>query len=233
MRTPGDPRTYRVTLKDPSGQIDLNTSEPEVLQRLLIGAGADAQRAETIVDQLLDWRDEDDFTRPRGAEQDDHGVRGVVCRNAPFQAREELLYLPAMTPEVFARVRDDITTAGTGTIHAGSASRAVLMALPGMTPDSADAVIRLREQQALTEEALDRAIPLSARVARSMLRAAPSNVVRIRVDAVGDATLSFEGLAVVDEEGVRALGLRPSYPPRAVSSGAPLSTPAPTPPRLA
>lgn len=206
---PGDPRSYRVSFKDPAGQIDLNDASAEVLERLLLEHRVEPQQARAIVDQVSDWRDDDDFVRPLGAEQSEYGPRGVACRNAPLRAREELLYLPAMTPEIFARIRDDLTTGSNGAVHAGSASREVLASLPGMTPVFADEIIRLRATKTLTEEDLDAIVPIAAREARAALRAAPSNVVRIRVEAVGDSVLVYEGLAILDENGVRAMGLRP------------------------
>jgi len=205
----GDLRTYRVSLKDPAGQIDLNDASPETLERLLTEHSVEQQQARAIVDQIVDWRDDDDFVRPAGAEQSVYSARGVACRNAPFRAREELLYLPAMTPDVFERIRDDLTTGSNGSIHAGSASRAVLASLPGMLPAVAAEIVRVRATKQLTEEDLDSLVPISAREARAMLRAAPSNVVRIRVEAQGDSVLVYEGLAFLDESGIRAMGLRP------------------------
>lgn len=208
IRHEGDPRVYRVTLVDAGGQLDLNTVDGAQFVRYLTGAGVDPERAAAIADQLMDWRDDDDFQRPQGAEQETYNPLGVVCRNGRIIAREELLYLPAVSHEIFERIRDDLSTAGDERLHAGSASRAALASLPGLSAEVVDEIIRLRQAGMLTDEALDRVLPIAARAMRDQIRASPSNIIRVRVEAVSDAVWRFEGLIVLNDEGVQAVGLR-------------------------
>ncbi len=127
--------------------------------------------------------------------------------------REELLFLPSMTRDIFDRIRDDLSLDGDGKVHAGSASREVLASLPGMTADVIDAILRLRMGGTLTEESLDSALSLVPKETRERLRARPSSVLRVRVEVwrprTGSETIGFEGLAVLNDQGLRALGLRP------------------------
>lgn len=200
---------YRVRLVDAASQINVNKVESDQLVRYLTGKGIDPLVAGGIADELLDWRDDDDFARPRGAEQAQYTRRGVACRNGKLRSVEELLFLPSMTREIFDLIRDDLSPEGDGKVHAGSASRDVLLSLPGMTGDVVDKIIELREQGRLDKESLDAAIPLAARDSRDLLRLEPSSVIRLRVDRLGNAAESFEGLAALSDRGLSAIGLRP------------------------
>lgn len=202
----------RVRLSDAAGGLSINTASEDEIRRYLTLKVTDPLAAMSLADEILDWRDEDDFTRPRGAERSAYERRGMVCRNGTFVSREELLYLPSMTRAIFDSLRDDISLDGDGRVHAGSASREVLASLPGMDTEVADEIIRLRRAGELTEQSLEAAIPLFAREARDRLRANPSSILRLHVEVrrgSGDAILRYEGLAVAGERGVRALGLKP------------------------
>ncbi len=203
----------RVWLSDAAGQLDINSASDDEITRYLRLTLDDPLAAASIADELLDWRDEDSFLRPRGAEQPTYDRLGVECRNGKFASREELLFLPSMTRAIFERIKDDLSLDGDGKVHAGTASREVLASLPGMTPDVVDSIVRLRSEGALTDGSLEAALPLLAEDAKARLRARPSTVVRIRVEVrrgkTDNEVVAFDGLAVAGDQGVRALGLRP------------------------
>jgi hypothetical protein len=207
---PRGPRCF-VRLMDASALLNINGASREQIIRYALARGLPEEVAPALADQIIDWRDADDVPGPYGAEQPAYTPLGIRCANAPFRAVEELLFLPVVTPDLFAVIRDDLTIAGDGRVHAGSASREVLASLPGMDPGLADRIIAERAAGPLTERSLERILPLYAREAREMLRTDPSGILRVRVRVEGDTPASFEGLAVLGERGVRALGLRPVF----------------------
>jgi hypothetical protein len=189
-------RRLLVSFHDASGLLDLNRAEEPELVRFFSLMGVEERQATAIAHQLLDWRDEDDFMRPLGAERADYERMGVVIRNCRLRAVEELLYLPAMTREVFERVRHTVTVSGDGKAHAPTASREILLSIPGMPEAVADRIIAVRTEGQLTPEAMEDVLaPLPAEtlqrlrlapgaVLRAVVRPADAPGPRIRVDFV-------------------------------------------------
>lgn len=210
VRLPGDDIEYRIRLTDAGGLLPINTATDTQLDAYLDAIGLDPLDRRRIIDQILDWRDEDSVTRRYGMERARYKSLGISPRDAPLKSIEELLYLPAMTRELFDRIAPDLSVAGGVGIHAGSASRAVLLSVPGITPAVADRIVAIRTHGDLTPESLSDALPITANEARKTLRAEPGNVFQITVEAVGDATHRFRGIAVVDDSRIVALGLRPA-----------------------
>jgi type II secretory pathway component PulK len=71
--------------------LDVNAATEEQLRALLLAIDVPGERADSIADAILDWRDADDISRKGGAERDWY-VRNhrIPARNAPFVAREEI-----------------------------------------------------------------------------------------------------------------------------------------------
>lgn len=207
IATPGS--SYVVTLSDAASVLNLNTVDEAQLRVYFTVSGVPEETAPALAAQIIDWRDEDSFTSPGGAEQDFYSTRGIACRNGPFAAVAELLYLPAMTRELYDQVRSDFTTFGDGKVHVGTAPRAVLASVPGLSLELADALIQLRAAQPLTDKALDEFLPISARASRERLSVEPSSIVRVRVERLAPPALSFEGLAALRSGRIESLNLRP------------------------
>ena len=151
---------YRVRLVDESGKIDLNLA-PEVILRNLISSlnlpGEDKDLlVNTIVDSILDWKDPDDFHRLQGAESDYYQSlpHPYKAKNGNFDTVEELILVKGVTPEILygndqkPGLVDFLTVqAKTNKINLNAASKSVLMALPGMTPEIAEAVAAYRQDK--------------------------------------------------------------------------------------
>jgi len=220
-------RRYTVRLSDAAGQLSVNGADERQFMAYFRAKGFESVQAQTITDQILDWRDPDNIPRARGAEHEVYERLGITCRNAPFTALEELLFLPAVTRDVFETIRADLSLTVESVIHAGSASRAVLSSVDGLSPDAVERIISLRQSGGLTAATLEALLPLVQReTARKSLRFEPSSIVRITVE-VSDApspqpesitapagespprpVTRFEGIAVIDDNGLRDLGLR-------------------------
>lgn len=212
VRLREDGPLYRVMITDASGLLAVNSVSERDFAAFLRAHGVEHPDDIAIAHQLLDWIDDDNFTRERGAEQPAYLVRGIICRNAPLHSLEEMLYFPGMTPEIFRRIRRDLAIAGDGRVHAGSASREVLLSIPGLTEPNVDQIIERRNRSGgLTQEVLDDILPIMAREARERLRAEPSNVLRILVESrpISGPSRHFEGLAILDDRGLASLAIRP------------------------
>ena len=152
--------SYRVRLVDESGKIDLNLAS-EVIWRNLFSSlnlpGEDKDSlVNTIVDSILDWKDADDLYRLQGAESDYYQSlpHPYKAKNGNFDTVEELILVKGITAELLygndqqPGLVDMLTVqAKTNKINLNAASKPVLMALPGMTPEIAEAVIAYRQDK--------------------------------------------------------------------------------------
>jgi len=154
----------RVMIMPESGRIDINKAPDTIIRSLLTVLGVPAEETDIIVDSLEDWRDPDSLVRLNGAENEYYLSLPVPykARNGDFESIEELLLVRGMTTEIFygngvrPGLADFITVySENGRINMNVASREVLMALPGMTAEYADAVIALRNaKQSLSQQDL-------------------------------------------------------------------------------
>jgi general secretion pathway protein K len=145
--------TYSVRLFDESGKIDLNTGEVTLLKNLLTGLGVTGVDLETIVDSIQDWKDKDDLIRLNGAESEYYkSLPGPYkAKNADFDSLEELIMVKGITRELLygagnqKGLKEFLTVLGkTRTINANAAPKEVLMAVPGMSLEVAEAIIGFR-----------------------------------------------------------------------------------------
>jgi general secretion pathway protein K len=139
----------RLVMRDETAKIDLNSASDALLKGLLLSVGMDEERANQILDAILDWRDADDLVHPQGAERDRYEAMGlpVIPANAPFQAVDELQHVMGMTPDVFRKLAGALTVFSRQPgINSTLASRQVLLALPGATEENVDAYLAQREE---------------------------------------------------------------------------------------
>jgi len=137
-----------VTAIDESGRIDLNNAPDDLLKGLLRAAGGlDDDAAARLVDVIDDWKDADDLRRPNGAEAPEYQAAGLPYKpaNAPFEAVAELQRVLGMTPALYAKIADSLTVQSRmAGINPAYASRAVLLSLPGATPEMVDTYLAQR-----------------------------------------------------------------------------------------
>ncbi len=149
-----DGGSYTVSLLDESGRVDINKTPEVILKNLLLNRGIKEEDADTIVDSIQDWRDPDDLRRLHGAESDYYMSlpNPYKAKNADFETVEELLLVKGMTADILygggKGLVDILTVNGTsGKINLNAAPREVLMAIPGMTSELADALMENRKAQ--------------------------------------------------------------------------------------
>jgi general secretion pathway protein K len=147
---------YTVSIIDESGKININTlndSSAIIMKNLLMNSGVQEPEADTIVDSILDWKDTDDLTRLHGAESDYYSSlpNPYKAKNGDFDTLEELLLVKGMTPEILYGADKkkgliDLLTVNSKsvTINANAAPKEVLMAIPGITAEVAEAMVSSR-----------------------------------------------------------------------------------------
>lgn len=138
-----------VSLAYESGRIDMNFAREPLLRGLFTSAaGLKPDEVDHLVDAIQDWRDPDDAKRTNGAEAADYKAAGrnYVPANTYFETTEELQRVLGMTPEIYAKIADLITVHSRQPgIDPIGASRAVLLAIPTLTPEVVDDYIQQRE----------------------------------------------------------------------------------------
>lgn len=158
-----------VVISNERGKYDLNTI-PDDLLRSLIGTlvVGEVQR-DIITDSILDWRDQDNFHLLNGAEDDYYEAlpKPYSCKDGNFDTVEELLQVRGVTPELLygcssgggdtalgwqKGLVDLVTVYSRATrIDINSAPREVLLTVPGLSGESADAIIKAREEKPLKD----------------------------------------------------------------------------------
>lgn len=173
----------RISIQDESARVDLNKAPHELLTGLLAELGVDAAPRAELADRILDWRDADSLRRLHGAEDADYRAAdlGYGAKDAPFDALEELLLLPGMTPRLYDRLAPWLTvhSAQSG-IDPALAPPAVVRALPGMTAERADAYLATRDALLSAGQAP----PLPDFIEPRYLTAARGLVYTLRAEAV-------------------------------------------------
>ncbi|MCG6537562.1 MAG: general secretion pathway protein GspK, partial [Syntrophales bacterium LBB04] len=151
--------TYRIT--DESGKIGLNALTDNtgiLLKNLIINMGYPQEVADTVLDSLLDWRDQDENHRLNGAESDYYMSlpNPYKAKNRDLDAVEELLLVKGVTPVMLygdgkrkGIINFLTVSSSTTTININAAPKEVLLAVPGMTPEKVDLILKFREAAAI------------------------------------------------------------------------------------
>ena len=147
--------TFRIT--DESGKIPLNAltdATGVVLKNLIVNMGYSQEDADTVVDSILDWMDQDELHRLHGAESEYYMSlpNPYKAKNGPFDTLDELLLVKGVTPAMLYGTHTTkgiisyltVSTNAT-TINVNAAPREVLMAVPGMDPAKADVFLLQRQ----------------------------------------------------------------------------------------
>ncbi|MGH7354222.1 MAG: general secretion pathway protein GspK [Candidatus Rokuibacteriota bacterium] len=149
--------SYRIT--DEEGRLNLNTSAPDRVNRLLEVLGVDRRERDVIGDSLQDWRDPNEEHRLNGAESEDYYLklpRPYHSKNGNLDSLRELLQIRGVTPALFKGAGDrpglaDLTTVKTtGQININTAPPEVLAAL-ALSPAEISEIGQARRQTPYTQ----------------------------------------------------------------------------------
>jgi general secretion pathway protein K len=148
-----------VELIPESSKLNVNTSKPEDLFRLVLATGGTPEQASEITAAIVDWRS----AVPNGASEFDQFYLSQTpsfrARHASLEEIEEILVLKGMTPELFhgtfvrnaegrlqARpgLRDCLSIYSSGgAVDVNSAPPPVLAAI-GLPPDTVETIVQMR-----------------------------------------------------------------------------------------
>ncbi len=132
---------YSYRLSDEEARINLNTSTPERIDRLLnFCLGLDKSVRDVVGDSLLDWRDANEEHRLNGAESEDFYLKLPLpyrAHNANLESVTELLQIHGVleTPAIFygteerPGLRDVVTVKTPGQVNINTATPCAMQAL--------------------------------------------------------------------------------------------------------
>jgi len=156
---------FKVERENESGKVNLNRAGESLLKMMLSNFAIDDANKNIIVDSIIDWRDKDSLHRLNGAEDDYYLSlpQPYKSKNGDFTSIEELLLVRGVTPGIFygglkdmvAVYQDKETGLGNriivkfdfDKININAASPRMLRALPRMTEDVVQAIIKYREKK--------------------------------------------------------------------------------------
>jgi general secretion pathway protein K len=186
---------YKLSLNDESGKININTMTDVsgiILNNLLVNSGVEKETAYTIVDSILDWKDADDLTRLRGAE-DDYYMKlpnPYKAKNANFDNLEELLLVKGVTSEILygngekqGLINFITLYSNTNKININTASPEVLKAIPFMSDEDVRQIMNYRSADNTKKDGTDIQTALAADYAKisQYISTSDSNVYSIEV----------------------------------------------------
>jgi general secretion pathway protein K len=149
----GGQYSYRLT--DEEARINLNTSPPERIDRLLnFCLGLDKSVRDVVGDSLLDWRDANEEHRLNGAESEDFYLKLPLpyrSHNANLESVTELLQIHGVleTPAIFygteerPGLRDVVTVKTPGQVNINTATPCAMQAL-GLSDAEISEIIQSR-----------------------------------------------------------------------------------------
>jgi general secretion pathway protein K len=163
--------TIRIRLLSETGKIDINSVTTQLLHNVLLHAPLEMQAQLELENAILDWRDEDETTRPFGAEKPEYksAKLNYSPRNKPFRALEELQMVRGLNADVFAWMQPIFTVyaAGQTEVDLNLATRDVLNVLPEVDVNLLDTYF-LARQQAILNHAPMPVVPRVANAAQAM-----------------------------------------------------------------
>lgn len=135
-----------VTFRSEAARIDLNAASKGLLSGLMIGLGVGAADAASYADRILAWRasteagtdnPEDSYYRTLGS--------AYLPRHAPFPHVSELWRVRGLPHELVERMLPFVTVfSNMRTVNVMDAAPQVVAALPGMTPERLQELLRER-----------------------------------------------------------------------------------------
>jgi general secretion pathway protein K len=161
----------RIRIQSETGKIDINSVTNTLLHQVLMHAPIEIQAQLNLENAILDWRDEDENTRPFGAEKTEYHAakRHYAPRNKSFRSLEELQMVRGMTADVFEWMEPIFTVyaAGQTEIDFNLATRNVLNVLPEIDANLLDAYFIARQQSIINHTPLP-AVPRSVNASQAM-----------------------------------------------------------------
>lgn len=185
----------RIRILSETGKIDLNSAPQKLLHHVLQFSPLETQAQLELENAILDWRDEDENTRPFGAEKAEYKAAKLsyAPRNKPFRSFEELQMLKGMTAEVLAWMQPIFTiyAAGQTQVEVDVASREVLNVLPEVDVNLLDAYFLAKQKAILNHQPMPK-IPRSENAAQAMSQDVEATTETETAPEISVVTISVE-----------------------------------------
>jgi general secretion pathway protein K len=214
---PLGPGQFTYCITDEEARINLNTSPPDRINRLLEQLGLEREARDVVVDSLQDWRDPNEEHRVNGAESEDTYLKLPVpyrSKNANLDSLSELVQIKGVTRKLLEGGDGKPGLSGVATvlknqaqININTALREVLRAL-----NISDAELTEIEQQRrlgpyaqVPPRFSGRGLSVTSRSFRIESQGIVDGQVRARVTAIVQkrSDSGGEGVAVLEWSGVR------------------------------
>ena len=147
-----------VHLTNENGKININGIDEknrEILITFLTNKGVDILDADVITDSILDWIDTDDLSHINGAEDGYYGSLPLPYKSKDdlLSSIEEMALVKGVTPEIFGKIRDEITVYGDKKIiiNINNTTKDVLSSIPGLSDDLVDELFLYVEENGTIE----------------------------------------------------------------------------------
>jgi general secretion pathway protein K len=141
-----DGAKVNVSIVSENGKVDLNAASPDVLQNLFKAAGMSDGDAQTLTRNVVDWRTFS-ATMPSNVPNAGYAQAGrdYGPRHGPFATVEELQMVLGMQPTLYRTLASQVTLwSGRQSPDPSTAPPLALAAVPGMTPQQAQALVAAR-----------------------------------------------------------------------------------------
>ena len=130
---------------DEESKINLNSASEQVLTKLFqVALGLDEAGSNRLANQVIDYKDRDSVTKTGIPESLAYNAgSGGWFKNAKFKFPEELKLLSGLTDEMYEKLKNYVTTFGTGTVNLNTAGFEVLQ-IAGLDKNLAGKAIEFR-----------------------------------------------------------------------------------------
>lgn len=151
-RDVGHGERMQVRIRGEGARLNINQlladQDRVTLQSLFMLWGLDNRQADTLIDRLIDWVDDDIGRQMNGAERSEYEALGIADApaNRPFRSVDEMGRVLGMEvlSEVHPGWRDAFTIFGDGRVDVNEASSEVLQAVTGLPPEMVEEILRMR-----------------------------------------------------------------------------------------
>ncbi|MBI1848002.1 MAG: general secretion pathway protein GspK [Candidatus Rokubacteria bacterium] len=212
-RVPLGPGQFSYRLTDEEARLNVNTSPPDRIDRLLLALGIDKRVRDVIGDSIQDWRDANEEHRLNGAESEDYYLKLPVpyrSANRNLESVRELLQIRGVTAAIFHGAEgkpglgDLVTVKTSGQMNINTASEPVLHAL-GLSDAEISEILQARRDTPYpnTGRFGGRGLNASTRTFRVEAQGLIDGRPRARLSAVVQRTIAGggRGVAVVEWSG--------------------------------
>jgi type II secretory pathway component PulK len=206
---------FSYCISDEAARLNLNTSPPDRLGRLLQVLGLEREARDGVVDSIQDWRDPNEDHRLNGAESDDTYLKRPVpyrSKNANFDSLSELLQVKGITSKLMdgedgrPGLASLVTVKGNGQININTVGKEVVRAL-GLSDAEFSELEQARRQGPYTTVPArfsGRGMTVTSRIFRIEALGLIEGQVRAKITAIVEkrSDSGGEGVAVLEWSGV-------------------------------